>query len=143
MKYSSATNYGLHTMAFLYLAPKGESVGVDVLAKVQDLSPTYLSKILTKLVKAGLIESTPGAKGGYRIVKRNGDISFLQVIQAIEGSNQLFHCSLDHDHPHNEGCLIEQAMLRAEEQMVKQLEQTFISDIAEQMKASQKSVDLN
>lgn len=135
MKYSSATNYGLHTMAFLYLAPNSEAVGVDVLAKAQNLSPTYLSKILTKLVKAGLIESTPGAKGGYRIVKRNGDISFLQVIQAIEGSNQLFHCSLDHEHSHNESCLIEQVMLRAENEMIKHLQQTYISEVAEQMKA--------
>ncbi|GAE93516.1 Rrf2 family transcriptional regulator [Gracilibacillus boraciitolerans JCM 21714] len=38
--------------------------GVQELAELQHLSPTYLSKILTKLAKAGLIESTPGAKGG-------------------------------------------------------------------------------
>lgn len=63
MKYSKATNYALHTMVFLTLAPKGKAIGVEPLAKMQELSPTYLSKILTKLVKAGLIESTPGAKG--------------------------------------------------------------------------------
>ena len=62
MKYSKATNYALHTMVFLTLAPKGKAIGVEPLAKIQDLSPTYLSKILTKLVKARLIESTPGAK---------------------------------------------------------------------------------
>ncbi len=58
MKYSRATNYALHTMVYLTLTEKRESVGVEQLAKIQNLSPTYLSKILTKLVKAGLIEST-------------------------------------------------------------------------------------
>lgn len=76
MKYSKATNYALHTMVFLTLAPKGKAIGVEPLAKMQDLSPTYLSKILTKLVKAGLIESTYGAKGGYAIMKRRKTFRF-------------------------------------------------------------------
>lgn len=65
MRYSNATNYALHTMVHLILQPGDSSVGgVQELAELQHLSPTYLSKILTKLAKAGLIESTPGAKGG-------------------------------------------------------------------------------
>ena len=54
----------------LTLNPKGKSMSVESLAEMQKLSPTYLSKILTKLVKAGLIESNPGVNGGYRISKR-------------------------------------------------------------------------
>lgn len=77
MKYSKATNYALHTMVYLTLTPKGKTVGVDQLAKIQSLSPTYLSKILTKLVKAGLIQSTPGVNGGYSIVRQASDISFF------------------------------------------------------------------
>ena len=70
MKYSKATNYALHTMVFLTRNPKGKSMSVESLAEIQKLSPTYLSKILTKLVKAGLIESNPCVNGGYRISKR-------------------------------------------------------------------------
>ncbi|BBP87702.1 hypothetical protein BsIDN1_13200 [Bacillus safensis] len=81
-------------MVFLTLAPKGKAIGVEPLAKIQDLSPTYLSKILTKLVKAGLIESTPGAKGGYTLIKRKEDIFFLDVIQAVEGQTNLFFAAL-------------------------------------------------
>lgn len=42
-------------MVYLMLADKGEAVGVEQLTKIQKLSPTYLSKIFTKLVKAALI----------------------------------------------------------------------------------------
>lgn len=76
MKYSKATNYALHTMVFLTNTPKGKSMNVETLADMQKLSPTYLSKILTKLVKAGLIESNPGVNGGYRISKRPQEVSF-------------------------------------------------------------------
>ncbi|WP_155593899.1 RrF2 family transcriptional regulator [Lysinibacillus cavernae] len=131
MKYSKATNYALHTMVFLTLTPKGKSISVESLAEMQKLSPTYLSKILTKLVKAGLIESNPGVNGGYRISKRPQEISFLDVIYAIEGQTSLFSCASDHeDNFHHQGCLIEQVMVDAEHNMKEQLSKQFIIDIA-------------
>ncbi|WP_312123881.1 Rrf2 family transcriptional regulator [Lysinibacillus boronitolerans] len=131
MKYSKATNYALHTMVFLTLNPKGKSMSVEALAEMQKLSPTYLSKILTKLVKAGLIESNPGVNGGYRISKRSQEISFLDVICAIEGQTSLFSCSSEHDDSsHHQGCLIEQVMVDAENNMKEELSKKFIVDIA-------------
>ncbi|WP_342557169.1 Rrf2 family transcriptional regulator [Lysinibacillus sp. FSL P4-0201] len=134
MKYSKATNYALHTMVFLTRNPKGKSMSVESLAEMQKLSPTYLSKILTKLVKAGLIESNPGVNGGYRISKRPHEISFLDVIYAIEGQTSLFSCSSEHDHSfHHQGCLIEQVMVDAENNMKEELSRKFIIDIANKM----------
>ncbi|WP_417900951.1 Rrf2 family transcriptional regulator [Bacillus haimaensis] len=133
MKYSRATNYALHTMVYLTLTPKGKAVGVDQLAKIQDLSPTYLSKILTKLVKAGLIESTPGVNGGYSIAKHSREISFLDVILAIEGNTTLFSCSLEHDDLKNGECLIENVMIDAERKMRSELDKKYIIDIAREI----------
>lgn len=129
MKYSNATNYALHTMVYLIWLPKASTVGVQELAEFQKLSPTYLSKILTKLTKAGLIESTPGAKGGYKISKSPNEISFLDVIIAIEGESNLFNCSIHH----NEGCLIEEVMRQSEENMKAELESRLLIDIVEKM----------
>lgn len=128
MKYSNATNYALHTMVQLIRLPRDASIGVQELAKAQQLSPTYLSKILTKLTKAGLIESTPGAKGGYRLARGEREISFFDVIQAIEGESHLFDCTL---HRH-EGCLIEKVMRDAEANMKQELQEQLLVDIAKQ-----------
>ncbi|MFD1736722.1 Rrf2 family transcriptional regulator [Bacillus salitolerans] len=135
MKYSRATNYALHTMVYLTLTPKGKSVGVDHLAKIQNLSPTYLSKILTKLVKAGLVESIPGVNGGYSIVRNSRDISFLDVIHAIEGKTSLFNCSLEHEDIKNGDCLIENVMVEAEKKMKDELNNRYIIDIAKQIES--------
>lgn len=129
MKYSNATNYALHTMVQLIRLPSDQAIGVQELAAAQKLSPTYLSKILTKLTKAGLIESTPGAKGGYRISGGRQEISFFDVIQAIEGESPLFDCTL---HRH-EGCLIEKVMRQAEGHMKQELQQQLLVDIANQI----------
>lgn len=128
MKYSNATNYALHTMVHLMRVPKENAVGVQELAEMQKLSPTYLSKILTKLTKAGLIESTPGAKGGYKIARNQTDASFFDVIKAIEGDANLFDCTI-----HHEGCLIEKTMREAEENMKLELQEKRLSDLVKEI----------
>lgn len=129
MKYSQATNYALHTMLYFVALPPGKTIGVQQLAALQALSPTYLSKILTKLVKAGLIESSPGVHGGYTLTKNKTDLSFLDVIQAIEGTASLFHCGagLQHD-----ACLIQHVMMDAERQLEQYLRERKLADFAKQ-----------
>ncbi|WP_181351293.1 Rrf2 family transcriptional regulator [Thalassobacillus sp. CUG 92003] len=138
MKYSKATNYALHTMVYLITLPKGRTIGMQSLAEIQDLSPTYLSKILTKLAKGGLIESTPGVKGGYKVSKSRDDISFLDVIKTVEGETNLFHCSIEHNQ--NKGCMIENVMIQAEENMKEELANTFLIDLADQVDENSRSL---
>lgn len=130
MKYSNATNYALHTMVHLIRMPQESTVGVQELAEIQKLSPTYLSKILTKLAKAGLIESTPGVKGGYKVARSQQEVSFFDVIKAIEGDANLFDCSI-----HHEGCLIENVMRQAEENMKEELQSKLLIDIVKAAEA--------
>ncbi|QKS73173.1 Rrf2 family transcriptional regulator [Paenalkalicoccus suaedae] len=135
VKYSKATNYALHTMVFLSAAETKKATGVEELAKRQELSPSYLSKILTKLVKAGLIESSPGANGGYLLKKSADDISFLDVIEAIEGASSMFSCSMSHEHSgHSRGCLIAEVMTSAEDKMKQHLEEKKISHVTPKMR---------
>jgi Rrf2 family protein len=130
VKYSQATNYALHTMLYFVALPVGKTIGVQQLAELQVLSPTYLSKILTKLVKAGLIESTPGINGGYKLTRNKADISFLEVIEAIEGTASWFHCGPGETH---QGCLIQEVMTKAEQQMEDYLEKRRLVELVGQL----------
>ena len=130
MKYSQATNYALHTMLYFVALPQGTTIGVQRLAELQRRSPTYLSKILTRLVKAGMIESTPGINGGYRLRRNKADLSFLEVIHAIEGTASLFHCDDVEDH---QGCLIQGVMTQAEQQMEAYLKERKLVELVGQL----------
>ncbi|MBD3920480.1 Rrf2 family transcriptional regulator [Paenibacillus sp. PR3] len=132
MKYSQATDYALHAMLYLVASAPDKPVGVQQLAEKLGVSPTYLSKLMTKLVKAGLIVSTPGANGGYRLRKAQDEISFLHVIQAIEGTASLLECSLDH----GDECLIQQVVLDAERQMEQLLASKKLVDVARRLPAT-------
>lgn len=132
MKYSKATSYALHSMVHLAMASTNEAVRVEDLAKRQKLSPTYLSKILTKLAKAGLITSTPGVKGGYRLLRSPEECTFLDIIQAIEGHESLLNCTMSHDGKWNRECLIERAVADAEDKLKDELARKTIADILNQ-----------
>ncbi|GIN87332.1 Rrf2 family transcriptional regulator [Heyndrickxia sporothermodurans] len=125
MKYSKATNYALHTMLILAMETPNKPVGVQLLAEKQNLSPTYLSKILTKLVKEGMINSVSGANGGYTLSQNWEEISFLDIIHAIEGKSSLFDCCLFS----NPECVIKEVMLSAENKLEEELSNTKIADL--------------
>lgn len=129
MKYSKATDYALHTMLFLAAATSNKPIGVQQLAERQEVSPTYLSKILTKLVKAGMIESASGANGGYRLKRNWEEISFLDIIHAIEGTASLFDCGLNH----GPECLIQTVMVSAEVELEDFLRKQKLSDLAKKI----------
>lgn len=126
MKYSTATNYALHTVLLLAKeAGHGKNIGVQQLAERQQLSPTYLSKILTKLSKEGLIISSSGANGGYSLRSGWESISFLDIIHAIEGKSSLFECCLHSD----QQCDIKRVMLQAEQKMENELQKQTIAEL--------------
>lgn len=87
--YSQAINYALH--ALMLLARQNDRMlTVYDIAKHQNVSETYLAKIMAKLTKSGLIISTPGVQGGYRLAKKSSDICFYDVIVAIDGNKPFF-----------------------------------------------------
>ncbi len=49
-------------------------------------SPTYLYKVTTHLVKAGILRAERGAKGGVQLAKPAADISMLGVVEACQGT---------------------------------------------------------
>jgi len=125
MKFTKATNYALHTMLALVNSSHDKLIGVHQLAEIQGISPTYLSKILTRLVKAGMVESVSGANGGYRLSRKKDDITFLDIIHAIEGNTSLFEC----DFVHGDECLIQAVMKEAEEKMENHLKNIKLTDL--------------
>jgi Rrf2 family protein len=62
------------------------------IAKREDISEKYLSLIVIPLRKAGLIQSTRGAHGGYSLTRVPEKITALEIFDALEGENCLVDC---------------------------------------------------
>ncbi|MBO7747124.1 Rrf2 family transcriptional regulator [Paenibacillus sp. MWE-103] len=92
MQYSIGVEYALHCLVYLIDIPPDATVGIKELSAFQGISETYLSKIFGKLAKAGIVGSVPGVKGGYKLAKPPAEISFWDVVEAVEGVTPIFQC---------------------------------------------------
>ncbi|CEH30226.1 hypothetical protein AM501_23330 [Aneurinibacillus migulanus] len=147
MQYSIGIEYALHCLTYLIHLPKGTSVGVKDLAAFQGVSETYLSKAFTKLKKAGIVHSIPGSKGGYRLAKSPEDITFLDVVEAIEGTQPHFLCTeirqsciilQNNESPSDlfkAPCTIHKVMVEAEQKMKDYLKSKTLSWLNDNLQA--------
>ena len=92
MKLSTRARYGLKALVDLGLHCETEAVSIQSIAARQGLSDSYLEQLMAKLKKAGLVESTRGACGGYRLGKAADSISVGDVLRVLEGSLEAAQC---------------------------------------------------
>jgi len=72
--------------------PERKTLGIKPIAELHGITESYLSKIFAKLRKAGIVRSITGVKGGYVLARRAEDVSFWEIIEAIEGPSFFFQC---------------------------------------------------
>ena len=93
MKLSTKGRYALRAMIDLAVNSSGDStVSLSSIAQRQHLSEAYLEQLAAKLKKSGLVVSSRGAAGGYRLAKPAGEISVGDVLRACEGDINLVSC---------------------------------------------------
>ncbi|WP_088991320.1 RrF2 family transcriptional regulator [Micromonospora chokoriensis] len=88
---SGGVEWGLHCCVVLSAAD--EPVVAAKLADLHDVSPTYLAKQLQLLSRAGLVRAAPGQSGGYLLTRPATEITVLDVVEAIDGSQPAFRCT--------------------------------------------------
>jgi Rrf2 family protein len=89
MKLSAKTEYAC--LAVLQMAQDYDSVEplqIRRIAEEQGIPSRFLVQILLQLKGAGLVASTRGAAGGYRLTRSPQEISLAEVIEVMEGADR-------------------------------------------------------
>ncbi len=92
LQVSRKIDYGLRAMIFLAGVAETSVVPFREIAHAMHIPEDFLAKILKTLVDGDLVASTRGARGGYQLARPANQISFLDIIEAIEGPIQLNVC---------------------------------------------------
>ncbi|MBI2307415.1 MAG: SUF system Fe-S cluster assembly regulator [Rhodocyclales bacterium] len=92
LRMSKLTDYGTVIMAYMARRPR-DVHSVAELAAVLGMAAPTTSKILKRLARHELVQSSRGAKGGYRLARPPEAISLADVIDAMEGPFGLTECS--------------------------------------------------
>lgn len=92
MKFSTRVRYGLRAMVELALENAEGPVPLARLAEKQRLSVKYLENLFQSLRSAKLVVAARGPRGGYRLARPAGEITVLEIAQALDGRIHLVEC---------------------------------------------------
>jgi FeS assembly SUF system regulator len=92
LRVSKLADYGTVVMASMAREPARLHSAAEVASRLGLATPT-VSKILKTLAKSGLVTSSRGAHGGYRLHGAPADISIAQIIDAMDGPIGMTECS--------------------------------------------------
>lgn len=93
---STSEDIALKAMIYISAAAGKSRCSINEISKNELVPREYLAKILKKLVQQGLLTSKRGVHGGYRLTKSRAEVSFLDIIEAVDGS---FGGVIKHDNP--------------------------------------------
>jgi Rrf2 family cysteine metabolism transcriptional repressor len=92
MLFSTKAEYGVRLMVELGRRDRSEPVALSAIAEAEVLPLSYLEHLVAKLRDAGLVASTRGAHGGYRLGRPAEEIRMLDVVEALEGPIAPMEC---------------------------------------------------
>lgn len=137
MKLGDGVEQAIHSVAMLAGLSDGGVLSAAAIADFHGVSVSYLLKHLQALSGAGILETLPGPKGGYRLAKAPAAISLLDIVLAVEGPAPAFRCNEIRQRGPNpvpdrffaKPCNISAAMLRAERVYRAELAKTSVADL--------------
>ncbi len=94
LRLTKLTDYGILLMTQM-AAPEHALFAATELSEATRIPAPTVSKILQTLLHEGMLESTRGAKGGYRLARPAAEINVRDIITVFEGSIALTECNLD------------------------------------------------
>jgi Rrf2 family protein len=129
MQITRQADYALRAISYLSKQGNNGKTATNLIAVEQKIPPSFLAKIISQLSLAGLIHTSRGAGGGVSLAKPPGEISVLDVVEAIDGPVTLNDCTKDStDCPFLETCPVQEVWCKAQSDLVGKLSSATFSN---------------
>lgn len=129
LRLSKLTDYGTVLLAHL-AANRGSVCSAADVATATGVAVPTVSKLLKLLGRNGLVTSTRGANGGYRLAHDPSDISAADIIDALEGPVSITECSASDSQCEHEGvCSVGGAWQRVNVAIRRALDDVSLNDL--------------
>jgi Rrf2 family protein len=131
MQITRQADYAIRAVRYLAKQEPTTRSATSTVAKEMKIPPSFLAKIISQLSIAGLLHTSRGARGGVTLARAPGDISLLDVVEAIDGPILLNECVGD---PANcefsDDCLVHPIWKEVQESLVKSLSETRFDQLS-------------
>lgn len=94
---SQGAQYAISAIIAISKYEDNRVVSASELSKSLNCPTAYLSQILAKLKEPGILHSQRGSKGGVYLAKPTDQITMMEVIDAIDGSEFFQKCFMGID----------------------------------------------
>ena len=95
MKISTKGRYALRIMVDIAKNSKDDYVSITGISERQNISNKYIEQIISKLSKAGMLISTRGITGGYKLAKEPKDYKVGDILRVSEGDLNIIDCVIN------------------------------------------------
>ena len=95
MIFTTKAEYGVRLLVQLVVQGGELPVSLKAISEAESLPLAYLERIAALLKKAGIVEATRGAHGGYLLAHPAETITMDQVVLALEGHIAPMDCFFD------------------------------------------------
>lgn len=139
MIFTTKAEYGVRLLVELGRQHGGRPVSLKAIAEAEGLPLAYLERIVALLKKAGFVESTRGAHGGYRLARTPGEIRMDDVVLALEGAVAPMTCFVDdtesnrvlcnHEADRGHGCATKLLWMRVQGGVMEALGKTTLAEL--------------
>jgi len=96
MMLSNTCKYGIRAVIYLaWRAGEDKRIGIKTISNDLGIPTPFLGKIMQTLVRHKILKSSKGPHGGFSLGKPAGEISMLDIILIIDGSDLFDMCLVD------------------------------------------------
>ena len=99
------------------------------IADTMKVPQSYLSKVLQALVRARLVHSTRGLKGGFVLARRPEDLNMMEILNAVSPHKRIETCPLDLAEHSSELCPLHRRLDQAMAMVQEAFEGTTLAEI--------------
>ena len=141
MKISTKGRYGLRILLDLALHDQDEPRLMKDIARSQQISEKYISRLILPLNEAGFITSFR-AKGGLKLAKAPKEITLLEIVEAMEGRIAIVDCVFDKDFcPKSGECSACKIWTSLNKKIRKQMAEITLKDVLKSEKKAKQTVE--
>jgi Rrf2 family transcriptional regulator, cysteine metabolism repressor len=137
--FTTKAEYGVRLLIELGRQSAGQPVSLKSVSDAENLPLAYLERIAALLKKAGLVDATRGAHGGYVLARPPGEITMDEAVLALEGAIAPMDCFIDDRESRvlcshladGEHCATKLLWTRVQMGVIKSLQRTTLAELVE------------
>lgn len=135
LELSSEGRYALRALVYLAReSERGELATADRISAHAVVPRRLLARIMSKLARAGLVETSEGRGGGSRLARAPGEITLRDAVEAVEGPFEITHCIMQ-QRPCGQGrpCALHDAWTEGQNTILENLGTKTLADFSSQV----------